>query len=112
LVAIVCLQWADGVSAKTRTLSMGQQGFSNTMGNVGFLSETILIIFIAYIPVFNWIFETRMVAFPHLGVPVWPWVTVLWLYDEMRKLYVRKDPEILPSGQKKFSSWTARNTYY
>ena len=112
LVAIVCLQWADGVSAKTRTLSMGQQGFANMMGNVGFLSETLLILCITYVPPLNWIFETRPVAFPHLGVPVWPWVTTLWLYDEMRKYFIRKDFEILESGQKKFSNWASRNTYY
>lgn len=112
LVAIVCLQWADGVSAKTRTLSMGQQGFANMMGNFGFLSETLLILCITYVPPLNWIFETRPVAFPHLGVPVWPWVTTLWLYDEMRKYFIRKDYVKLPSGQKKFTGWTFRNTYY
>lgn len=90
LVAIVCLQWADGVSAKTRTLSMGQQGLKNMWGNFGFFSETFIILLIVYVPWLNLIFETRMIAFPHLGVPVWPWVTTLWLYDEMRKYYVRQ----------------------
>jgi L-lactate permease len=67
---------------------------------------------VTYAPFMNLIFETRMVAFPHLGVPVWPWVSTLWLYDEMRKLYVRKGREKQATGQVKLTGWVARNTYY
>merc|ERR1719453_2995702 len=37
---------------------------------------------------------------------------MLWLYDEMRKLYVRKGRQRLPTGQIKLTGWVARNTYY
>jgi hypothetical protein len=84
----------------------------NQWANFGFFSETALILCITYIPLLNLIFETRPVAFPHCGVPVWPWVTMLWLYDEMRKLYVRKGRLRLPTGQIKLTGWVARNTYY
>lgn len=112
LVAIVCLQWADALAAKTRTLSMSQQGFRNMWGNFGFFSETALILLIIYAPFLNIIFETRFLALPHLGVPVWPWVSTLWLYDEMRKIYVRKGRTTNSNGQVMLTGWVARNTYY
>lgn len=112
LIAIVCLQWADCLAAKTRMLSMGQQGLKNMWGNFGFFSETALILMITYIPWLNIIFQTRMVAFPHCGVPVWPWVTTLWLYDEMRKFFVRRGRTKDEQGRMMMTGWVARNTYY
>jgi hypothetical protein len=67
---------------------------------------------IIYAPFLNIIFETRFLALPHLGVPVWPWVSTLWLYDEMRKVYVRKGRTTNSNGQVMLTGWVARNTYY
>lgn len=53
-----------------------------------------------------------MLAFPHFGVPVFPWVITLWLYDEMRKVWVRKGVVKKATGQTHFKGWVARNTYY
>jgi len=112
LIGIVCLQWADCLAAKTRTLSIGQQGFSNMWGNFGFFSETALILFVTYVPFMNIGLQTRPVAFPHLGVPIWPWVITLFLYDELRKVFVRMGMKKDAYGQVKFEGWVARNTYY
>lgn len=112
LVGIVCLQWADCLAAKTRSLSIGQQGLSNMWGNFGFFSETALILFVTYVPFMNIGLQTRAVAFPHLGVPIWPWVVTLFLYDELRKIFVRMGMQKTESGQIKFTGWVARNTYY
>lgn len=60
------------------------------MGNFGLFFESALILLIGYLPLTNLIFGTRSLAPPHLGVPAWPWVVILFLYDEMRRLYVRK----------------------
>jgi len=112
LCGIVCLQWADCVAAKTRSLSIAQQGFSNGWGNFGFISETLLVLIVAYVPFINIPLATRPLAFPHLGVPVFPWVTTLFLYDEMRKIYVRAGMKRKPTGQVILDGWVARNTYY
>ena len=112
LVCIVCLQWAVGVVAKTRALSISQQGFYNNYSNFGYFSETLLVCLVSYLPFMNIIFATRPLTFPHLGVPAWPWVIFLFLYDEMRRILVRAGMVKLESGQIKFKGWVARNTYY
>jgi sodium/potassium-transporting ATPase subunit alpha len=89
LVAIVCLQWTDCIISKTRMLSISQQGMGNKAGNWGLVFESVLILFIAYTPFMNMIFQTRGLAFPHLGVPAWPWVAMMFFYDEMRRIFVR-----------------------
>jgi sodium/potassium-transporting ATPase subunit alpha len=112
LVGIVCLQWATCIAAKTRSLSIAQQGFINGWGNVGLISETVLILIITYVPFINIPLATRPVAFPHCGVPVWPWVITIFLFDEMRKIYLRAGMKRKASGQVVLDGWVARNTYY
>jgi len=112
LVAIVCLQWTDCIISKTRMLSISQQGMGNHHGNFGLFFESALILFVAYTPFMNTIFQTRGLAFPHLGVPAWPWVAMMFFYDEMRRIYVRFGMERQKDGHIKLTGWVARNTYY
>ena len=112
LVAIVCLQWADCIISKTRSLSIAQQGLENMWGNFGLFFESALILCLTYIPFANLALQTRPLAFPHLGVPAWPWVVLLFTYDEMRRFYVRSGMTRKPTGQIQFTGWAARNTYY
>lgn len=81
-------------------------------GNFGLFFETALICSFVYVPLTNYIFQTRPLAFPHLGVPAWPWVVVLFLYDEMRRIFVRKGMKRAPDGHVIMDGWVARNTYY
>jgi len=115
LVAIVCLQWADNIISRTRMLSISQQGLKNGSGNFGLLFESVLILFFTYTPLINLLFQTRMLAFPHLGLPAFPWVVLLFLYDEMRRFYVREGIKVDNSSEEarsKLTGWVARNTYY
>jgi len=114
LVVIVCLQWADAVISKTRSLSISQQGLSNQYANFGFFFESALVVCISYLPFLNIGLQTRPLALPHLGVPAWPWTVFLFLYDEMRRIFVRSGmtKEEGKGGQIKFTGWVARNTYY
>jgi len=70
------------------------------------------VLIVSYVPFINIPLATRPLAFPHLGVPVFPWVTTLFLYDEMRKIYVRAGMKRKPTGQVILDGWVARNTYY
>jgi hypothetical protein len=40
-----------------------------------------------------------------------PWMTTLVLYDEARKIYVRKGT-IRSEGKVKLEGWVVRNTFY
>jgi sodium/potassium-transporting ATPase subunit alpha len=114
LVSIVCLQWADNIISRTRMLSIAQQGLANQFGNFGLFFESALIAFITYAPIMNLVFQTRGLALPHLGVPAFPWVVLLFLYDEMRRTYVRYGiiNDENDEGRSKLIGWVARNTYY
>ena len=113
LIAIVAVQWDDLVITKTRALSLGQQGMTNWNANASLLFETILIIFISYLPWLNLVLGTRMVAFPHFMIPALSWFSIIFFYDEIRKFYVRrgmrKDPK---ANRTMYDGWLARNTYY
>jgi len=50
LVSIVCVQWADLMICKTRTLSISQQGMVNNNANVALFFETALVAILAYCP--------------------------------------------------------------
>jgi sodium/potassium-transporting ATPase subunit alpha len=90
LCSIVCVQWADLMICKTRNLSLSQQGMVNRFGNFGLFSETALVAILCYVPFLNIALGTRMIAFPHFLVPSFSFFVVIFLYDEMRKIWLRQ----------------------
>lgn len=78
---------------------------------IGFLSEIFIAIVLAYVPFLNVGFGTRQIAFAHWAAPMLPWMTTLVLYDEARKIYVRKGT-IRSEGKVKLDGWVVRNTFY
>ncbi|KAJ5069892.1 sodium/potassium-transporting atpase subunit alpha [Anaeramoeba ignava] len=100
-VSIVIVQWADLLICKTRRLSIFQQGMKNKMLNFGLFSETFLAALLCYIPWVNPVFGTEPIRFVH-WLPGLPFSLYIFVYDELRKHYMRRKP----------GGWIEKNTYY
>jgi len=111
LASIVCVQWADLMICKTRNLSLSQQGMVNMFGNFGIFSETALVAILCYVPPFNVALGTRMIAFPHFLVPSFSFFTAIFLYDEVRKIWLRQGM-VREDGRLRLRGWVVQNTYY
>jgi sodium/potassium-transporting ATPase subunit alpha len=117
LISIVCVQWADLMICKCRSLSISQQGMINGFGNFGIFFETALVAILAYVMPFNIGLGTRHVASPHFAVPSFSFFVVIMFYDELRKNMLRGGVErVLDKNTGletvKFVGWIAQNTYY
>ena len=113
LVSIVTVQASGLISAKTRNLSLYQQGMINGMGNFGLFFEFALVALLLYIPPFNTALGTRPIAPEHFAVPSFSFYISIFFYDELRKIFLRrgmleKDKE----GKAIIKGWIAQNTYY
>jgi len=100
-ISIIVVQWADLLIAKTRKLSLFDQGLANGFMNFGLLFETVLGALLIYVPVCNIIFNTRPLHVLH-WFPGIPWSILIFTYDETRKYLMRKDPK----------GWIERFTYW
>lgn len=90
-ISIVVVQWADLLIAKTRKLSIFEQGMLNGFMNFGLVFETVLAILLTYAPPFNVVFGTRPINVLHWFTGV-PWSVLIFLYDEIRKYMIRQNP--------------------
>jgi len=101
-VSIVVVQWADLLICKTRKLSLFQQGvLYNRMLLFGLVFETCLAALLVYVPPFQIVFGTRPLLFQH-WCPAIPFSILIFVYDEIRKLWIRKNP----------GGFIERHTYY
>ncbi|XP_006861704.1 PREDICTED: sodium/potassium-transporting ATPase subunit alpha-4 [Chrysochloris asiatica] len=100
-VSIVVVQWADLIICKTRRNSVFQQGMKNKVLLVGILEETLLAAILSYTPGMD--MALRM--YP-LKVTWWvcamPYSLLIFVYDEVRKLIIRRRP----------GGWLEEETYY
>jgi len=90
-ISIIVVQWADLLIAKTRKLSIFDQGLKNKFMNYGLLFETVLGCMLIYIPFVQGIFFTRPIHIYHWLVAV-PWSLLIFGYDEVRKFLIRRYP--------------------
>merc|ERR1712179_606353 len=101
-VSIVVVQWADLIICKTRKLSVFQQGMKNHFMNFGICFETLLAIVLSYTPGM----DKGLRMYPlkiNWWLPAMPFSLLIWCYDEIRKLLLRR----LPPG-----NFVERETYY
>ena len=113
LITIVVVQWSDLMICKTRNLSISQQGMINNNANFALFFETALVAILCYVPFLNTVLGTRMIAFPHFGIPAMSFFMVIIFYDETRKVFLRQGMVFSRStGRIKFDGWVVRNTYY
>ncbi|XP_042202166.1 potassium-transporting ATPase alpha chain 2-like [Callorhinchus milii] len=92
-IAIVIQQLADLVIRKTRRNSLFTQGlFRNKVVLLGMLSQLVIAAFLSYCPGMD-----EGLHFMPLRVGWWfvaiSYAIFIWLYDEMRKFFIRRYPE-------------------
>jgi sodium/potassium-transporting ATPase subunit alpha len=108
-ISIICVQWADLLICKTRNLSISQQGLINKFSNFGIFFETTLGAILCYVQPFNIALGTRMIASPHFAIPSFPFFTIIFFYDECRKMFLRAG---VNPNTGKWDGWVIQNTYY
>uniref|UniRef100_A0A7S3IM29 Cation-transporting P-type ATPase C-terminal domain-containing protein n=1 Tax=Strombidium inclinatum TaxID=197538 RepID=A0A7S3IM29_9SPIT len=111
LVSIVTVQAAGLISAKTRNLSLYQQGMINSMGNFGLFFEFALVAVLLYVQPLNIALGTRQIAFHHFAVPSFSFYIAIFFYDELRKIFLRRGM-VREDGRFKQKGWIVQNTYY
>ncbi|KAG8130134.1 hypothetical protein E2320_016843, partial [Naja naja] len=100
-VSIVVVQWADLVICKTRRNSVFQQGMKNKILIFGLFEETALAAFLSYCPGMD--VALRMYPLkPSWWFCAFPYSLLIFVYDEVRKLILRRSP----------GGWVEKETYY
>ncbi|TKC49856.1 hypothetical protein EI555_011817, partial [Monodon monoceros] len=90
-VSIVVVQWADLVICKTRRNSVFQQGMKNKILIFGLFEETALAAFLSYCPGMG--VALRMYPLkPTWWFCAFPYSLLIFVYDEVRKLVIRRRP--------------------
>uniref|UniRef100_A0A673L6A4 Sodium/potassium-transporting ATPase subunit alpha n=1 Tax=Sinocyclocheilus rhinocerous TaxID=307959 RepID=A0A673L6A4_9TELE len=100
-VSIVVVQWADVIICKTRRNSVFQQGMKNKILIFGLFEETALAAFLSYCPGMD--VALRMYPLkPSWWFCAFPYSFLIFVYDEVRKLLLRRNP----------GGWVEKETYY
>ncbi|XP_037015949.2 sodium/potassium-transporting ATPase subunit alpha-3 isoform X1 [Artibeus jamaicensis] len=100
-VSIVVVQWADLIICKTRRNSVFQQGMKNKILIFGLFEETALAAFLSYCPGMD--VALRMYPLkPSWWFCAFPYSFLIFIYDEIRKLILRRNP----------GGWVEKETYY
>ncbi|XP_066600412.1 sodium/potassium-transporting ATPase subunit alpha-like [Prorops nasuta] len=100
-LAIVITQLVDLIMCKTRRNSIFQQGMGNWFLNFAFIFEIVLTAILLYVPGTETILKT-MALDPYCYWPPIPLGIFLWVYDELRRLFIRRFP----------GGFIDRETYY
>lgn len=100
-VSIVIVQWTDLIICKTRRNSLFQQGMNNWMLNFGLVFETALAAVLSYTPGLDKGLNMYPLK-PLHWLPALPFSLLILIYDEIRKLLLRKYP----------GGWVEQETYY
>jgi hypothetical protein len=86
---------------------------NNWQMNFGIFFETALVSAIVYVPFLNVAFETRPLACPHMFIPGMSFTTLLFFFDEVRKIYLRQGiDKNRRTGRQEMNGWVVRNTYW
>ncbi|XP_063292327.1 sodium/potassium-transporting ATPase subunit alpha-3 [Pelobates fuscus] len=100
-VSIVVVQWADVIICKTRRNSVFQQGMKNKILIFGLFEETALAAFLSYCPGMD--IALRMYPLkPSWWFCAFPYSFLIFVYDEIRKLILRRHP----------GGWVEKESYY
>uniref|UniRef100_A0A3Q3JNG9 Sodium/potassium-transporting ATPase subunit alpha n=1 Tax=Monopterus albus TaxID=43700 RepID=A0A3Q3JNG9_MONAL len=109
--SIVIVQWADLIICKTRRNSVFQQGMKNKILIFGLFEETALAAFLSYCPGMD--VALRMYPLkPNWWFCAFPYSLLIFIYDEIRKLILRRspggEPRIFPTSLSPCSCFSAR----
>jgi len=100
-IAIVVVQWTNLIICKTRRNSIAHQGMRNMALNFSLIFETILALFLCYLPGMDEALRMYPLKWTWWIPPI-PFALALFIYDEVRKFYIRRNP----------GGWLEKETYY
>lgn len=107
--SIVITQFCNSLNAKTRYSSITQQSiFINFHMLVGWCFEGLLVFSFSYFRYFNYGLGTRDLTFWYFGVIAIPFGICMWVFEEIRKLFLRN----LPDSPKTGPNWFKRMTMW
>ena len=113
MVAILVVQWANLLISRTRIMGVSIIGMDNIPCIIAGVVETLIIVCLCYIPFLNSALGTRMIAFPHFALPAFSFFMIIIIYEETRKVFVRRGMIISQeTGRIKCEGWFSRNTLY
>ena len=78
----------------------------NNVGNSSLVQDVAFMGIVLYVPFLNEGLFTRPIAFPHFMVPALSFHVALILYDEFRKIIIRKGMKKV-NGKQKMAGWFA-----
>ena len=115
LVTIIVVQIADLLICKTRMVSLVRQGMHNNAMNSALVFELMLAGFLLYFKPLNNALRTRPLPLTSWMMGL-PFFILIILFDEGRKLLMRKTSTITVNEETKQllreTGWIERNTYY
>ncbi len=91
-MAIVQVQWADLIISKTRKVSIFEQGMKNYFLDFGLFFETALCSFLVYTPGTEQALRLYALS-PYYWIPALPFALVIWIFDECRRVFIRRNPD-------------------
>ncbi|KAJ8957347.1 hypothetical protein NQ318_004826 [Aromia moschata] len=91
-LALNLTQITDLLVCKTRRLSFFQQGMTNHVLNAGLMFQIFLACVMVYCPGLNTILQFEPIELVVL-LPTIPFALFIFIYDELRKLFIRKYPQ-------------------
>jgi len=83
----------------------------NKVMNKALVFETCLAIFLSYCPGMDSFFKTRPLQFVW-WLPALTFSVLIFIYDEVRKYFIRADREKLDFVKTGQVGWVERSTYY
>jgi sodium/potassium-transporting ATPase subunit alpha len=105
---VVISQYFNIFICKTRKLSLLSHGINNKMSYFGIVTEILLTLVVAFLYPFNVAFGTRDCIFMHFGIMAIPFGLLNMLFDEFRRLLIRR----LPADDKGKPNFVERNTMW
>jgi len=100
-VSIVVCQWANLIISKTRRVSIFKKGMTNWVLNFALVFETALACILIYTPGMDVALKMMPLKL-HWWLMALPFSVLIFVYDELRRLIIRRYP----------GSWVEEEFYY
>lgn len=116
-VSMPMVQFSNMWFCKTRKLSLVHQGMRNQFMNWSVLSCLGVSLFLLYVPFMDHLFGTRPIAGWHFMIPAMPFAVWIFIFDEVRKYYVRQGDTpggraITGAKETRLGRWMYDHSYY
>ena len=110
--AVVVCQWSNIIIVKTKRGSIFYHGLRNWVSIHGAAFETVLALFLGFVPGLDFAFGSRSNHFLHFFIPAFPFFIYIITYEELRKYAIRYQTAKNKAQQTGKIGWFERNTLY